>query len=177
LTVLLSGLALVGAAIALDYYLREGGTRMVSAGLLLAVAGVVMAVMAAIWTREPEPWRHHFFPRRHADGNLDRLVVALGTECPPSLPVIMPDRVLSATWVREVLTERLMTGAGLDPPGLAFALEHPLDDPALGDRPAMRRFLDETRDLGVARKGTVLTLQRKEFLKLADAAMKEAGSL
>lgn len=162
---------------ALDYFIREGGMRMLSAGVLLGVAGIVLAVLAALWAREPDRWRHRFAPRRFADQSYERLAGTLGRDFPPGLPIIPPERVLSATWVREVLTERLMSGAGLDPAALAAALEDPLGHRALGDRPSMRRFLDETRDLGVARKGTVLTLQRKEFLRLADAALREAGTL
>lgn len=177
LAVLLAGIAAGASAVAFDVYLRDGGHRMLAAGILLGVLGLSLALAAAIWSREPQPWRHRFVSQRYHDALYPRIAAVLSAEMPPRVPVITPERVLSATWVREALAERIVMGRNLGPSEVATALDRPLESEALADRPALRRFLHETRDLGVAPAGTVLTLPRKEFLKAAEAALSEAGSL
>jgi len=177
LLVLLAGLSLGASAVAIDAYLRDGGLRMFSAGAFLGSLGIFLAVAAAIWTREPPAWKHRFVPQRYNDGLFMRIAAAFGSDPPPLSPMIPPERILAATWVREALAERLVMGLRLGPMELSTALDRPRQSHALDDRPALRRFLDETRDLGVAQRGTVLTLSRKEFLKAAEEALGEADTL
>jgi hypothetical protein len=177
LMVLLSGIAIGASALVLDAYIREGGLRMLVAGLLLGVLGLFLSMAAALWSLEPRPWRHRFVPVRYQDELYPRLASVLGAELPPQVTMVTAERILSATWVREALAERIVMGLGLDPAKIAAALDRPMESEYLEDRPAVRRFLQDTRDMGMVAKGTVLTLPRKEFLKAAESALAEAGSL
>lgn len=175
--VLAIGLALAALVMATDYIVKDGGLRLLVSGIVLAILGVLLALAAALWSREPDRWRHRFIPQRYTDANFGQLTAVLGAAVPAGAPVVVPQRLLAATWVREVLAERLMAGSQLGPAELRTALEMPGQSRLLRERPAMRRFLEETRDLGVAKKDTVLTASREEFLRLAGAALREADDL
>jgi hypothetical protein len=171
------GLALAAILITADHFVEDGGLRLLVSGIILAVLGISITLAAVLWSREPDRWRHRFTPQRYADADFGRLTTALSAAVPVGAPVVVPLRLLAATWVREVLAERLMMGLRVGPADLREALEMPRQSGLLRECPAMRRFLEETRDLGMARKGTVLTVSREEFLRLAGAALREADDL
>jgi hypothetical protein len=175
--VLATGLALSGLAAAIDGFIDDGGLRLLSSVILVLILGILLSLAAAIWSHEPDRWRHRFRPQRYTDGNFDRIAAAIGTEPLGAALFVPPGRVMAAAWVREVLAERLMVGPRLGPAQLRIALEQPGEAEIFHGKPAMRRFLEETRDLGVVKKGNILTATRMEFLRLAEAAMREAGEL
>jgi hypothetical protein len=177
LTTVLTGAAFMSVFVLLDVVISQGEYRLLSAALTLAGLGVMLAVVASMWTREPEAWKHLFIPQNNRDLLIPRVSAVLNTEFVPDSPVGRPERVMAAVWVREVLTERLMLARSLTPSELNAVLERPEKAPALENRPSMRRFLGDTRDMGTFSKGNILAAPRKEFLKLTEGALSEADSL
>ena len=177
LTVLFTGMIFAALLLMLDAVIPQGEWRLLVAGILTGVLGLVLALSASFWTREPMVWRHRFLPQTHADLALPRTASFLGAEIPPGSPYVSQERLVAAAWVREVLTERLMLARGLTPSQLGAIMDRPNEAELLDDVPNLRRVLADTKDLAVAPKGSVLMMSRKEFLKIVDKALEEAKSL
>jgi uncharacterized membrane protein YqjE len=177
LTVVLLGFLLTATLVVLDAVIPQGEYRLLAAGLIVAALGITLALAASFWTREPVPWKHRFIPQTYTDIALPRTISFLGAEVPPGQRFVIQERLVSATWMRELLTERIMLARGLTPTQLGAALDKPNEAEFLEGKTSLRRFLVDTRDIAVASKGSVLMMSRKDYLKTVEAALKEAETL
>jgi hypothetical protein len=102
-----------------------------------------------------------------------RLKVLIGANVVPPMLFGYQDRVKCCLTLREAMAEYIELTWKDSPYDFARMMSMPWAARYLEDKPALRKLLNDMRDLGVFRRDSSLMYNKRQFLKFMDSVFEE----